>query len=108
MTATKLINIFEASTITFVPIPDTPARGAKGTTLHDAEFKKLLDFKQAMRFPEHEFGGIRKALQRFLDNKDLRGKVSMRQKKDYKTKSYTIWLVNEPPQVVIPRKGEKK
>jgi hypothetical protein len=32
--------------------------------------------------------------------------VSMRQKKDHKTKSYTIWLVNEPPQVVIPR-GKK-
>jgi hypothetical protein len=104
MTVTKLINIFEASRIEIVPIPDTPARGAKGTTLHDEEFKKLLNFKQAMRVPEHAFGGIRKSLQRFLDNRELRGKVSMRQKKDYKTKTYTIWLVNEPPQVVIKRK----
>jgi hypothetical protein len=103
VTATKLVNIFEDSTITFVPIPDKPARGAKGTTLHDDEFKRLMNFKQAMRVPEHEFGGMRKALQRYLDNHGLRKTVSMRQKKDYKTKSYTIWLVNEPPQVVIPR-----
>lgn len=106
MTATKLVNIFENSTITFVPIPTTPAKGSKGTTLHDAEFNKLLDFKQAIRVPEFQFGGIRKALQRFLDNKNLRQKVSMRQKKDYKTKSYTIWLINEPPKVVISR-GQK-
>ena len=110
MTATRfapVVNIFTGQeVIELVPIPDTPARGAKGTTLHDEKFKKLLDFKQAMRFPEHEFGGIRKALQRFLDNQGLRKTVSMRQKKDYKTKSYTIWLVNEPPQVVIPR-GKK-
>ena len=103
MTETNLVNIFANSAITFVPIPDKPGRGAKGTTLHDEEFKKLLNFKQAMRVPEFQFGGMRKSLQRFLDNRGLRQKVSMRQKKDYKTKSYTIWLVNEPPQVVIPR-----
>jgi len=103
LAATKLVNIFENSTITFVPIPDKPARGVKGTTLHDDKFDKLAKFDQALKVPEHEFGGMRKALQRYLDNKGLRKKVSMRQKKDYKTKSYTIWLVNEPPQVVIPR-----
>ena len=90
----------------FVPIPELPARGAKGTTLHDDKFDKLIDFKQALLVPENEFGGMRKALQRYLDNKGLRQQVSMRQKKDYKTKSYTIWLVNEPPKVVIP-KGKK-
>lgn len=90
----------------FVPIPELPARGAKGTTLHDDKFDKLIDFKQALLVPENEFGGMRKALQRYLDNKGLRQQVSMRQKKDYKTKSYTIWLVNEPPKVVIPR-GKK-
>jgi hypothetical protein len=103
MTATKLVNIFESSAITFVPIPSRPARGAAGTTLYDDEFKNLLDFKQAMRVPEFQFGGMRKALQRFLDNRGLRGKVAMRQKKDHRTKSYTLWLVNEPPKVVIPR-----
>lgn len=107
MTSTRfapVLNIFTGQEIIeLVPIPDLPGRGTKGTTLHDDKFDKLVDFKQALKVPEHEFGGMRKALQRYLDNKGLRQKVSMRQKKDYKTKSYTIWLVNEPPQVVIPR-----
>ncbi len=107
MTATRfapVTNIFTGQdVIEIVPIPDLPARGTKGTTLHDDKFDKLVDFKQALKVPEHEFGGMRKALQRYLDNHGLRKKVSMRQKKDYKTKSYTIWLINEPPQVVIPR-----
>lgn len=107
MTATRfapVVNIFTGQdVIEVVPIPNLPGRGTKGTTLHDDKFDKLAKFDQALKVPEHEFGGMRKALQRYLDNKGLRKKVSMRQKKDYKTKSYTIWLVNEPPQVVIPR-----
>ena len=110
MTATRfapVVNIFTGQdVIEIVSIPEAPAKGAKGTTLHDEKFKQLLDFKQALKVPEYQFGGMRKALQRFLDNNNLRKTVSMRQKKDYKTKSYTIWLVNEPPQVVIPR-GKK-
>ncbi len=109
MTATRFApiqNIFTGKdVIQFVPIPERPARGEKGTTLHDDKFVKLLDFKQALQVPEFQFGGMRKALQRFLDNNGLRKKVSMRQKKDYKTKTYTIWLVNQPPQVVIPKKS---
>jgi hypothetical protein len=58
--------------------------------------------------PEHEFGGMRKALQRFLDNRNLRASVTMRQRKDHRTKSYTIWLANEPPQVHIKRKSDEK
>ena len=107
MTSTRfapVLNIFTGQeVIELVPIPNLPGRGTKGTTLHDDKFDKIMDFKQALKVPEYEFGGMRKALQRYLDNKGLRQKVSMRQKKDYKTKSYTIWLVNEPPQVVIPR-----
>ncbi len=107
MTATRfapVVNIFTGQeVIELVPIPNLPGRGTKGTTLHDDKFDKLVDFKQALKVPEHGFGGMRKALQRYLDNKGLRATVSMRQKKDYKTKSYTIWLVNEPPQVVIPK-----
>ena len=106
MTATRfapVLNIFTGQeAIELVPVPTVSTR-RKGTTQHDAKFEKLLGFKQALKVPEHEFGGMRKALQRFLDNKGLRKQVSMRQLKDYKTKSYTIWLANEPPQVVIPR-----
>jgi len=107
MTVTRFApvhNIFTGQeVIEFVPIPALNAK-RKGTTLHDAKFETLLDFKQALRVPEHEFGGMRKALQRFLDNKGKRQQVSMRQMKDHKTKSYMLWLVNEPPQVVIPRR----
>jgi len=107
MTATRfapVVNIFtRQDVIEVVPIPEQPARGAKGTTLHDDKFDKLVKFDQALKVPEYEFGGMRKALQRYLDNHGLRKTVSMRQKKDHKTKSYTIWLVNEAPQVVIPR-----
>jgi hypothetical protein len=90
-----------------VPIPHTHTK-RKGTTQHDAKFDKLMDFKQALLVPEHEFGGMRKALQRYLDNHGLRQKVSMRQLKDPRTKSYTIWVVNISPQVVIKRKEQQK
>ena len=111
MTATRFApvrNIFTGKdVIEFVPIPKTHVK-RKGTTQHDDKFEKLLGFKEALNVPEYAFGGMRKALQRFIDNKDLRSTVSMRQLKDHKTKSYTLWLVNEPPQVVVPKKGEKK
>ena len=106
MTATRfapVTNIFTGQEVVeFVPIPAAHTK-RKGTTLHDTKFEKLLDFKQALKMPEHEFDSVRKALQRFLDNRGLRQQVAMRQRKDHKTKSYMIWLVNEPPQVVIPR-----
>jgi hypothetical protein len=41
---------------------------------------------------------MRKSLQRFLANRGMQGKVSVRQKKDHRTKTYTLWLVNEPPE----------
>lgn len=112
MTATRfapIVNIFTGQdVIEIVPIPTQPARGSKGTTLHDDKFDKLMEFKQALKVPEHGFGGMRKALQRYIDNHGLRKKVSIRQKKDHKTKSYTIWLVNEPPKTVIKNKEQTK
>lgn len=108
MTATKFApvrNIFtgqEISKLEVVSIPNVHSK-LKGTTLHDEKFHKLMDFKQALRMPEVEFDSVRKSLQRYLENRDLRQTVSIRQFKDAKTKSYTIWLVNEPPKVRIPR-----
>jgi hypothetical protein len=111
MTATRfapVTNIFTGEeVIRFVPIPQVSTK-RKGETQHDAKFTTLLDFKQALLVPEHEFGGMRKALQRFLDNRGLRASVTMRQRKDHRTKSYTIWLANEPPQVHIRRKSDAK
>ena len=89
--------------IKVVPIPKVNAK-AKGTTANDAKFEKLLDFKQAIQLPEYEFASVRRQLQRFMINRGIRTTASVRQHKDYKTKTYTLWLVNEPPKVRIPRK----
>jgi hypothetical protein len=109
MTATRFAPVVNPFTreevVRFVPIPHIHTK-KKGTTQHDDKFDKLMDFKQAMVIPEHEFGGVRKALQRYLDNKGLRQKVSMRQFKNPRTKSFTIWVADVPPQVRIP-KGKK-
>jgi hypothetical protein len=108
MTATKFApvrNIFtgqEVQKLEVVPIPNVHSK-LKGTTLHDEKFHTLMKFDQALKVPEVEFDSVRKSLQRYLENRDLRQKVSIRQFKDSKTKSFTIWLVNEPPKVRIPR-----
>jgi hypothetical protein len=94
-----------ADLVALVPIPDVPTK-RKGATAHDKKFEQLLDFKQALKMPEAEFSGVRKALQRFMDNRGIRATTSVRQFKDYKTKTYTLWLANEPPRVTIPRKKE--
>ena len=108
MTATRfapVTNIFTGEeVIKFVPIPQVSTK-RKGETQHDAKFTTLLDFKQALQVPEHDFEGVRKALVRFIANRNLKSTISMRQKKDHRTKTYTIWLVDEPPQGVLKRKG---
>lgn len=97
------VNIFTGEDLVkIVPIPNVHSK-SKGTTKYDDKFEQLLDFKQAMQMPEIEFAGVRKALQRFMDNRGLRTTASIRQFKDYKTKTYTLWLVNKPPKMIIPR-----
>lgn len=107
MTATRFApvrNIFTGEEVTkFVPIPKVHSK-RKGETQHDEKFAVLLDFEQALCVPEYDFGGMRKSLSRFLENKGLKDTVSVRQRKDARTKSFTIWLVNEPPQTY----GRKK
>jgi hypothetical protein len=109
MTATKFApvhNIFTGQeVIELVPIPSVHSK-RKGETQHDSRFEKLLGFTQALKVPEHDFGGMRKSLTRFLENRDLRTTVSVRQRKDPRTKSYTIWLVNEPPRGKANAKAE--
>ena len=102
-------NIFtgqEVTSLKVVPIPSVHSK-RKGTTLHDEKFHALMKFDKALNMPEDQFDSVRKSLQRYLENRDLRKTVSIRQHKDPKTKSFTVWLVNEPPQVVIPRKGQQ-
>ena len=111
MTATRfapVTNIFTGEeVIRFVPIPQVSTK-RKGETQHDAKFTTLLDFKQALLIPEQDYDSVRRSMQRFLINRGLKDKVSFRQRKDHRTKSYTIWLANEPPQVHIRRKSDEK
>lgn len=100
MTATRFVPTINPFTreevIRFVPVPKVHSK-RKGETQHDEKFSVLLGFEEALCVPEHEFGGMRKSLRRFLENRGLLATVTMRQRKDPRTKSYTIWLANEPP-----------
>ncbi len=93
--------------IKLVPIPVVLGRSMKGQTAHDEKFEKLLEFKQALRVPDDEFQGVRKALHRFMQNKGLSKIHAVRQCKDYRTKSYSLWLVETPP-VLRPRPKRAK
>lgn len=86
--------------IKIVPIADVRER-IKGTTAYDEYFKQIMDFKQAMQIPENEFQATRKALDRFLVNKSLKGTCSVRQKKNPQTKTYLLWIVNVPPKTRV-------
>lgn len=74
-----------------VPIPKIN-RAAKGMTKYDAEFDKLAQMKSALEFPEKNFQSIRRALQRYIANKDLRGKVAVRQAVRRETGEIIVWL----------------
>lgn len=74
-----------------VPIPAIN-RVEKGQTKYDAEFDKLVQMKTALEFPEKNFQSIRRALQRYIVNKDLRGKVAVRQRIKPDTRVMVVWL----------------
>lgn len=83
--------------VRLVMIPANASSRRKGTTAYDLHFDHLLKFEQAMQMPEHEFEGVRKAATRFLQNKGLTDTISVRQKKDHRTKTYLLWFINQPP-----------
>ena len=83
--------------IKLVPIPDLCGRALKGGTKYDDKFMGLKDCTQALQIPEDEFQPIRKALYRFMTNHGIRHSHAVRQFKDHKTKTYSLWLVNTPP-----------
>ena len=96
----------KAEAISFVPIPVVTKR-VIGAGVYDDKFQKILDFKQAIQIPLHEFNGIRTALQRYLIRNDMRAITSIRQLKDSRNSTYTLWLVNAPPEPLIHRKANK-
>lgn len=83
-----------------VPIPTVP-KMRKGCTKYDAEFEKLLPMKSALEFPEESFATVRRAFQRFILYRDLKGKVTVRQHINRETRMVSLWLEkkNELPRV---------
>lgn len=77
----------------FATVPEYAGRADKGKTKYDEAFDRLLaDGKEAIRMPEDEFAAMKKAMQRFIDNRQLKGKVFIRQRKDARTKTYLLWF----------------
>jgi len=99
MTATKFATNYNPftgeSSIKIVPIPNIGFK-TKGKTIYDEHFEKLLDFKQAMEIPEDQFQAVRKALGRFLVYRGIKDKCSIRQMKHARTKTYALWMTNQP------------
>lgn len=79
--------------IRFAAVPEYAGRASKGKTKYDEAFDRLLaNGKEALRMPDDEFDAMKKAMQRFIDNRQLRGKVFIRQRKDSRTKTYLLWF----------------
>lgn len=74
-----------------VPIPDAPVKG-KGRTKYDKEFEKLLEFQSAIETDEDSFDSLRRAIKRFIDFRELNGKVMVRQQINPRTRMVTMWL----------------
>ena len=80
------------SNIRLVQIPASVSRADKGHTKYDHWFTKMLDDEQAIQLPEGELEAVKKAAFRFMLYNDLKGKVSFRQHKDARTKTYVVWF----------------
>jgi len=75
--------------IEFVPIPKSNPRN-KGKTSHDDMFNRMIDDKVAVSIAEPKFPSVRRTAQRFMANNGLKGKVSLRQRKE--GRYYTMWF----------------
>lgn len=74
-----------------VPIPKI-AQPRKGHTKYDAEFEKLLEFNSGIESTEEGFEVLRRALMRFVQFRNLRGRVSVRRQINKTTRMVTLWL----------------
>jgi hypothetical protein len=75
--------------IEFVPIPQLNARN-KGRTAHDDMFNRMIKDKVAVSISDLKFSALRRTAQRFMANNGLKGKLSLRQRKE--GRSYTMWF----------------
>ena len=77
----------------FAAVPELAGRADKGKTKYDEHFDRLMaNNKEALRMPFDEFDAMKKAMQRYIDNRHLRGKAFVRQRKDNLTKTYLLWF----------------
>jgi hypothetical protein len=74
-----------------VPVPTRPSN-RKGHTKYDEEFERLLTFKTAIETHEDNFQTLRRAIKRFIDFRELNGKVIVRQQLNPQTRDVTLWL----------------
>lgn len=79
----------------FVAIPDVVSRAAKGRTRYDDWFNHMREEGEAIQIPEDEFDKMRKAAFRYLEFNKLISTVSVRQRKDARTKTYVIWFADK-------------
>lgn len=79
-----------------VPRPAHPTQ-RKGHTKYDAEFEKLLQMKSAIETTEEGYIVLNRALQRFLQFRNLRDTVTIRRSTNRDTRMITIWLDKREP-----------
>lgn len=83
----------------FATAPALAGRANKGRTKYDAHFERLMENnEEALRMPYDEFAAMKKAMQRYIDNKGMRGQVLIRQHKDVRTKTYLLWFTQAEAQ----------
>jgi hypothetical protein len=78
-----------------VPVPKV-VMPRKGHTKYDTEFEKLLEFKSGIESTENGFEVLRRAMQRFLEYRNLKETISVRRQINKQTRMVTLWL--EPKQ----------
>lgn len=74
-----------------VPVPKV-VMPRKGHTKYDAEFEKMLEFKTGIESTEDGFEVLRRAMQRFLEFRNLKETISIRRQINKKTRMVTLWL----------------
>lgn len=92
MTYKPMSRIQGGTNIRLVDIPANVSRAEKGRTKYDDWFNSMIICSQAAQIPEDELEAMKKAAFRFMQFNDLKEKLSFRQKKDVKTKTYVVWF----------------
>ena len=77
-------------------IVDAPAlpRGDKGRTKYDEWFDQLFENRnKAIQVPQDDMERVKKAAFRYIGFKNMKGKLTVRQKKDETTRTFMLWFI---------------